>query len=167
MTTETNFSVYRIWAPCSPLQYIGSTTQKLSQRLGGHAKSYRSWVAGKHNYVTSFELMKLPGVRIELIETVDTKSKQVLQAKEGYYIRSLDCVNKYVAGRTDAEYYVDHIETRRNEVKAYDAAHRAEKAARQGVKCDCACGRSHQHGDTTRHRRSKHHLTFVATQAAL
>ena len=165
MATENNFTVYRIWAPTSPLQYIGSTTQKLSQRLGGHAKDYRRWVAGKFNYVTSFELMKLPGVRIELVETVATQSKQVLKAREGHYIRTLDCVNRCVAGRTGAEWYVDHRETRLEEQATYDAAHRVEIAARSGVRHDCPCGGKHTHGNTLPHRRTQKHLTFVAAQA--
>ena len=155
MATENNFSVYRIWAPTSPLQYIGSTTQTLSQRLGGHARDYRYWVAGKYHYVSSYEIMKLPGVRIELIETVTTTSKQVLHAREGHYIRTLDCVNKSVVGRTKAEY----------EATRY-AAHRVEIAARIGVKYDCQCGGKYTHGAIARHIKTKRHLAHLATLAA-
>ncbi len=166
-TNTKTFSVYRIWAPSSPLQYIGSTTQKLSQRLGGHAVNYRRWVAGKCHYESSFELMKLPDVRIELIEVVKTTSKQVLQAREGHHIRTLDCVNRHVAGRTDAEYYVDNRETRLKEITAYNALHRAEITARDSVKHDCPCGSSHTHGNTAHHRNTKKHLAYIAAQATI
>jgi hypothetical protein len=155
-TNTKTFSVYRIWAPSSPLQYIGSTTQILSQRLGGHAVNYRRWVAGKYHYVSSFELMKLPDVRIELIEVVVTTSKQVLKAREGHHIRALDCTNKYIAGRTDAEYYVDNRETLLKEMAVYKAAHRVEIAARDSVKHDCPCGSSHTHGNTEIQRSTLH-----------
>ncbi len=212
MTTENNFSVYRIWCPSSPLQYIGSTTQKLSQRFGGHARDYRAWKAGKGHYVSSFELMKLPDVRIEIIEVVDTKSKQVLRAREGHWIRTLECVNKRIEGRSEAQYYLDNREHRiatatvyyeahREEIKVkqsarhvkhrdihnaisrayriahleecktrnreYQATHSSEIKMAKAVKCECACGGIHRHGDTARHLKSAKHQAYLKTQESL
>jgi len=167
MTTENTFSVYRIWSPSSLLEYYGSTTQILSQRFGGHARDLRKWRAGKGRYCSSFEIMKFPDARIELVEIVDTKSKQVLRAREGYYIRTNDCVNKNVAGRTTAEWYIDNREAECKRVNAYDAVHRAEKAAREYVKIECPCGGKHTHGKTAQHKKTAKHQAYAATVAAV
>lgn len=167
MTTKNTFSVYRIWSPSSTLEYYGSTTQILSQRLGGHARNHRKWQAGKYNYVSSFEIMKFSDARIELVEVVDTKSKQVLRAREGHYIRTNDCVNKNVAGRTAAEYHIDNREHELKRMNAYNAAHRDEISARKGIKVECECGGKHTHGNTARHLKSAKHLAYAATLAAI
>ena len=170
MTTENDWVVYRLWAPSSPLEYYGSTTQKLSQRLGGHARDLRKWQAGKGHYLTSFEIMKLSDARIELVEVVDTKSKQVLKAREGYYIRTNDCVNKNIAGRTHAEscaaWYTANREAAIKKRTAYNAEHRDEIASHNGLKLECACGGKHTHGHTAAHKKTKKHRAYAATLAA-
>ena len=162
MTTKNTFSVYRIWSPSSTLEYYGSTTQILSQRFGGHARNHRKWQAGKYNYVSSFEIMKFSDARIELVEVVDTKSKQVLRAREGHYIRTNDCVNKNVAGRTAAEYHIDNREHELKRINAYNAGHRAEAAA----KIECPCGGKYTHANTSRHKKTAKHLAYIAAQPA-
>ena len=166
MTTENIFSVYRIWSPSSTLEYYGSTTQILSQRFGGHARDHRVWQNGKGHYCSSFEIMKFPNARIELVEIVDTKSKQVLRAREGHYIRTNDCVNKNVAGRTQAEWYVDNRETILQKQNTYKATHRAELAARAGVKLECPCGGQHTHGHTSTHKKTQKHRDYLSTLTA-
>jgi hypothetical protein len=46
---------------------------------------------------------KYDDVRIELIEEFPCENKMELNAREGYYIRTLDCVNKVIPGRTQKE----------------------------------------------------------------
>ena len=162
MTTKNTFSVYRIWSPSSTLEYYGSTTQTLSQRLGGHARNHRKWQAGKYHYVSSFEVLRFPDARIELVEIVDTKLKSILQAREGYYIRNFECVNKNVAGRTQAEWYVDNRETILQKQNTYKATHRAEIAVRDGVKVECPCGTTCEKLHLSVHKKSKKHLEFFA-----
>jgi hypothetical protein len=166
MTTENNFSVYRIWSPSSPLQYIGSTTQKLSQRFGGHARDFRLWQKGKYHYVSSYDLMKLDDARIELIEAVDTKSKQVLRAREGHWIRTLECVNKRIEGRQQHERYLIHRVERIQEAKERYDTKCDYITAQRAVKYDCPCGGKHTHGNTAVHCKTKTHQAYLKTQEA-
>ena len=48
--------IYRLYSPSQDIQYIGSTIDHLSKRLGGHKAKYKGWKNGKDNYITSFEL---------------------------------------------------------------------------------------------------------------
>ena len=95
--------IYRLWI--GDLVYIGSTAQpRLSMRLGQHKSCYTQWVKTGKKYMSSYELFKVGMPIIELIEIYPCKSKDELHAREGYYIRETDCVNKRSAGQTPEEY---------------------------------------------------------------
>ena len=81
--------------------------------------------------------------KIELIENYSCVSKEELTAREGYYIKNTDCVNKLIAGRKWKEYYEDtrehrigyakkyrvqNTETIKEKKKAYREGHKREKA---------------------------------------
>ena len=83
--------------------YVGSTTkQYLSQRMDKHRNDYKRWRDGKTNKLTVFDLFDKYGIdncKIYLLESVIAISKDELLAKEGYYIRTLKCVNRCIVGR--------------------------------------------------------------------
>ena len=86
------------------LTYVGSTIKKLQRRLIVHRSAYKSWKEGKsHYYITSFDVVKHDH-KITLIEECTDEARQ---EREGYWIRTLTCVNKTVVGRTWEEYYRD------------------------------------------------------------
>ena len=95
--------------------YIGSTTKEyLSQRLATHRNGYNTWLKGKRDKVTSFELFDKYGIDnciIVLLETVNASSLDELHAREAHYIKSLKCVNKMIPLRTIKEWYIDNKET--------------------------------------------------------
>jgi len=123
--------------------YVGSTCKKhLSQRMNKHKSSYKSWKDGKYYKKTSsyelFEKYGFENCRIELLELVPCNSKNELTKKEGEYIRSLNCVNKIIPGRTKKEYQKkQHI---------------------------CYCGSITLHKDRFRHKKSKKHIEFMKSQ---
>ena len=110
--------------------YVGSTTKVyLSQRMEGHRNSYKRWKAGKAGHVKSYDLFDLYGLencKILLLENVNAESKDELLAREAYYIRSLDCVNKVIPGQTQKEYRDTHKEER----KEYNEIHK-DKLSKQ------------------------------------
>ena len=55
--------------------------------------------------------MGLKTVKLNLLNIIDTL--QELRRREGEHIKNTDCINKYVAGRTDKEYYEDNIDNKR------------------------------------------------------
>ena len=91
--------------------YIGSTTQPSSKRMVNHRGSYKRYLDGSKKIYTSFEILKYSDAYIELIYEGQFESKEEMQKREGQEIREIDCVNKYIAGRTQREYHQDNKET--------------------------------------------------------
>ena len=100
--------IYKIESHLGDKIYIGSTAKEyLSQRFQQHKVQYKRWKNGKVGKYTSFELFDEYGIencQIVLIEAYPCNSKDEKNAKEGHYIKTLNCVNKVVVGRTQKEY---------------------------------------------------------------
>jgi len=115
--------IYKIESHLGDKIYVGSTAkQYLSQRFQQHKSSYKSWKEGKGSNITSYELFDEYGpenCQVVLIEEYSCSCKDAKNAREGHYIRTLDCVNKVIAGRTDKEYYVDNKEKIIDRAKKY------------------------------------------------
>jgi hypothetical protein len=136
--------VYQIVCLTTGQKYIGSTTQAtLALRLAGHNSHFKRWKNGTYPFVTSFTILEHGNYQIELLETFPCNSKDELNAREGHYIRTVDCVNKRIEGRTDKEwrednktelaekskeYYVVNKTEILEKVKAYTKDHKSEKA---------------------------------------
>ncbi len=103
--------IYKLWCPDNDLIYIGSTTQSLHQRLGGHKKNIKQTNACKSKLL--FEASN--EVKVELIEEYPCNNKMELNKREGEIIRLNKCVNKRVEGRTKKEYQQDN----KKEIKEY------------------------------------------------
>ena len=95
--------IYRISAPGSDQVYVGSTRKTISARLNAHQRSMRKWERGMYHYVTSFALVGMPGVGIDLIEEEEFQDMQHMRDREAYWIARLPTVNKYTPGRSRAE----------------------------------------------------------------
>jgi gas vesicle protein len=96
--------------------YIGSTVNSLAKRKGEH-KSNIIIMIGHCNSKILFE--KYDDVRIELIEKFACENRMELNAREGYYIRTLECVNKQIAGRTKKEWDENNKEKIKEYYKEY------------------------------------------------
>jgi len=125
MPDYNNSKVYKIYCLNNPdLVYVGSTTQKLSQRLADHIKHCKYHAQGKPQYCSSYEVINKGNYRIELIEEYSCENKEQLLKREGHYIRKFNCVNKLVAGRTQKQYYEDNKEQILKYNKQYVADHK-------------------------------------------
>ena len=103
--------IYSIRSHLTDDVYIGSTIQKLSDRLAEHKRYYKKWLITKKLYTTSFKIFEKDAeCYIELIELYPCNSKIELHRREGEIIRNTTCVNKCIAGRTPKEYYKDNKE---------------------------------------------------------
>jgi len=111
MPDYNNGKIYKLWSPEGDDIYIGSTVNSLARRKAGHKRSY---ITGKP-YSSKILFEKYEDIRIELIEEFSCENKMELDKREGHYIRTLECVNKRVAGRTKKEYRHDNKE----EIKEY------------------------------------------------
>ena len=111
MDTKTyNGKIYSIRSHQTDLIYIGSTTEKrLSARLSKHRANYKAYLKDNCRYISSFEILKYIDAYIELIEEVEKKiTKNELHKLEGAYIRNNKCVNRFIAGRTQKEWYINN-----------------------------------------------------------
>jgi len=103
--------IYKLTSPSNNLVYYGSTAQKhLSTRIAGHIRDYNSYLNNKGDYISSFEILKCEDYKYELIEEYPCNNKPQLKTRERWYIQNNECVNKYIPGRTAAEYYQDNKE---------------------------------------------------------
>ena len=148
MEKYQNSKIYNIVSKSSDLVYYGSTYCKLSYRLSGHKSDYKSYLNGKRNYRSSYELMKLGDAQIILVEDFPCDTKKELLAREGYYIRNNECINKYVPGRrTRKEYYQNNKE---------------EISKREGRKMTCECGRVISFKNRAKHNKTKIHQQLLS-----
>jgi hypothetical protein len=109
--------------------YIGSTTLALSQRLAQHVVSYKRWLKGKGNNITSFKIIANDDYDIVLIELFPCNSKEELHARESHYTHTIQCVNKIknqgliyaLGGQTQykKQYYIDNKKQIDDQKKQY------------------------------------------------
>jgi GIY-YIG catalytic domain len=96
--------IYKIESVLGGLVYYGSTRNDLYTRMGMHKGDHKKFQAGKHRRITAFDVLVHPDARILLVEAFPCSNKQELTAREAWYIRNNDCVNKVIPGRTHREY---------------------------------------------------------------
>ena len=164
--------------------YIGSTCQAtLANRLSGHVRNYKRYKKGKSNNVTSFKIIENDNYDIQLIENFPCDSKDELHAREGYWIRKTDCVNRNISGRTIDEWKIDNKDKIRERQKRYRNDNKAKiceyREKNKGKtkeykkeycqknrdklteKVDCECGSSVRKCDLSRHKKSTKHKNFI------
>ena len=92
--------------------YIGSTKDKLYNRIAKHRYEYRNKNRNKTKRCIDdlFDKYGLENCKIELIYNFPCNSKNELNREEGTYIRNNKCINKQIAGRTQKEWYEDNKE---------------------------------------------------------
>lgn len=106
-----NAKIYRIDCLTTNEVYIGSTCQTLAQRLSQHKSKFKRWNEKKtKDYTSSFPIIERDNYQLTLIELFPCNSKDELSSREGYFIRTMDCVNKQTAGRTPTIYANEHKE---------------------------------------------------------
>jgi hypothetical protein len=179
MPDYKNGKIYKMWSPQGDEIYIGSTTQPLYARL--HQHKIKSVCSSK----ILFE--KYNDVRIELIELYSCDNKEQLTKKEGEYIRKLDCVNRFIPGRTNKEwrennkekikeknkeYYEDnkehykeyskeYYENNKEKIKEYSKEYRENNKDKISKKIICECGRTFTNSNKSHHERTKFHQEAI------
>ena len=171
-----NSKVYKITCNVTGLIYVGSTTQELHKRLQHHKACYKRYLDGKFHFLTSFKVLENNDYDIHLINSYDFDNKIDLLSKENHYIKKLKCVNKNVAGRTQAEYrtdnkekikeyYQDNKDDLKEKHKIYNQQNKIQISARKKTICVCSCGCSYKKCDKARHQRSNKHIKLAAINA--
>ena len=103
--------IYKLCSSSCDEVYIGSTTQKLCQRLREHQKDFENWCETNEKFLSSYEILSYNNASIQLLEKYSCSSSKELNRREGEWIRMTDkCVNRYIAGRTHKEYVQDNFD---------------------------------------------------------
>jgi len=112
MVNYNEGKIYKIESTLGNMVYYGSTTKKrLCDRMTKHRGDYKCWLKGNAGLVMSYKLFEeygLENCKIILVENCPCESKDELKARESYYIKNFECVNKNIPGRTDREYRADN-----------------------------------------------------------
>ena len=177
--------------------YVGSTCESLSKRMERHRNSDNQYLQGKYNKARSFELFDEFGVencKILLLQDYPCENKEQLRAKEGEYQQKMNCINKYLAGRTKQQYYQDYaehfkklnkidyeknkdkyLEQRKNyhqdnrefeNQRSREYYHQNKEAFKlKKTKVEmCQCGSHYTYGHKARHLKSKKHQDWQKQQ---
>ena len=99
-----NGKIYRVVDKSYQMCYIGSTIEKLANRMNSHKSKYKKYKEKIYNRVAVYDIFDAFGVencKIELIEFYSCNSKEELYAREGYHQQQENCVNKYIAVRVN------------------------------------------------------------------
>lgn len=108
--------------------YIGSTTGYLCKRFYIHKYNYRY---NKNNYCifNLFNKYGIDNLKIVLIEEITYNNKRELLNREGFYIKSMNCINKNIP-RTREEYKLDNKDILNERLKQWQLENK-EKISQQ------------------------------------
>ena len=121
--------IYKIISNQTNDVYYGSTIEPyLTNRLSGHRKCYKCWLNGKHNYITSYELVKFDDAKIILVEDFPCETKDQLHSREQYHIDNNECVNKNKSfcGLSKLEYNKQYREENKEKMLECNKQYREE-----------------------------------------
>ena len=139
-------------------RYYGSTIEPLNKRMIHHKHRYVNQNSGKETCLRSanalFNKYGYENCKIELVENYPCSSKEELRKREGLHIRKNQCVNKYIAGRTQDEYNEENREQKN--AKKMEWYYREKNNILEKINCPCGSvfsknGKS-EHLKTIRHQ---------------
>ena len=108
-----------------------------------------------------FEEFGTGNVKIEELEKYPCNDRAELLAKEGYFIKNTDCINKKVAGRDFKGWYADNGERCLQSFKAsYENSIDKRKAYRT-TPFECECGSILTQSQKVRHLKSLKHQNYI------
>ena len=161
--------VYKITSEKGGLVYIGSTVSSLSVRLSKHYTDMRRWLAGEIGKWASFQVLEYDDAKIEQIEELEVANLDELHKREGHYQKTMECINKKIAGRTRQEYRID---TKEHIKKHHDKLYQDNREtilAENKINHTCECGGHYKYNHKARHLKTKLHqkrLNQTETQRA-
>ena len=97
---------------------------------------------GNKYYVHSFKVIQAEDSKIILVEEFPCKSKMELEAREAHYIRSNECVNKSILGRTIKQWYEDNVDKHKEKI-------------------ECECGKMVRRTGMKQHQKGKQHAAII------
>jgi hypothetical protein len=161
MKDYSKSKIYLITCLVTDLKYVGATTMySIFTRLLQHVYAYRTYANGRRvDYCRSFEIIKNNNFKIELLEECPCETQEELDAKERYYIESIECINKNIPSRTLKEYYQDKI----HHFKDYYQRVKDNERFKKKILCSCGSyytlNNKNHHYNTHKHQ---HKINFFS-----
>jgi hypothetical protein len=167
--------IYKLWSPQGNEIYIGSTINPLAKRLNQHKNH-------NNNCNSKYLFENYDNVKIELIQEYPCNNKMELVKKEGEHIRSNECLNKVVPGRTLKEWREDNKERNTEYFKEWCENNKDRYKECQKVwyennkqkileihskKFECDCGSVISTNNKSEHFKSKKHIAFMNSRQVL
>ena len=156
MPNYQNGKIYTIRSHQTDEIYIGSTANCLSKRLNEHKSNFKYWKTGKRAYTTSFKIIEFDDAYIELLENYACADKNELNRREGELIRSTDCVNKCVPGRTSKQRYEDNKDKISEQMKQQYQQNKEIRTCVCGGKYNCV-----RTSSIKQHYNSNKHIEYI------
>ena len=114
-----NGKIYKILNTVNDECYIGSTCQKLSQRLAKHRSVMNSRNKKNRRLYEAMREIGADKFYIELVKECPCENVEQLRAMEGEYIRTMGTLNHEIAGRDKQQWYEDNKEKVKEQTKTY------------------------------------------------
>jgi len=111
--------IYKIWSNNTGRCYVGSTVQRLSARMGGHRRDYKSFKKTGKIICSSSFIFDDGDIKYERIAKNSCENLEQLRKAEGFYQKKYECVNIRREGRTAKEWYQDNKERISKRQKEY------------------------------------------------
>ncbi len=178
--------IYKIECNVTGKVYIGSTCEPiLARRLAGHITSYKRYLNGTSNYVSSFKIFENGDYCIILLEKYPCDTKDELLARERHWCNELECINQrkcqgmynllgekgfakyYYENNKDMihakkkEYYNDNKNKLIEKSKEYYKQNKDIIRVNQNEKHECTCGGKYTHVHKQQHIRSAKHQQYI------
>ena len=132
--------IYCIECNITGEKYIGSTIQKLSDRIKCHCCT-------KYNNYRSRQIIDRNDYKYYILEELGDLDKKAIEDKEAEHIRNTEkCVNRQIPNRSTKQWKLDNIEKWRK----YDREYKSTPTK-------CECGAMSTIGTLARHRKTKIH----------
>jgi hypothetical protein len=138
------------------LIYVGSTTQPLAKRWGGHKKSSKEERCKNRLIYTTIN-ENWDNWYIELHSLYPCNSKEELCRKEGEIIREIGTLNVVINSRTDKEHYQDNKEKLIKIAKEYYEKNKDK--IKEKITCECGC--IINKSSLNKHRKTQKHLLLT------
>jgi hypothetical protein len=182
MPDYSNGKIYKIVCNITGDIYIGSTCEPiLARRLAGHVSTYKSYLNGKGNNITSFKIIANGNYDIVLIELFPCDTKDQLHARESHYTQTIQCVNRIknqglcnaLGGKNsyDKFYRDDHKEQikqytfdNKERKKQYDVTNQEHIRTQQKTVLICQCGSLYTRCNKSHHEQTNKHQEYLKNQ---
>jgi len=96
MVNYSEWKIYKILNSVDEEIYVGSTTQKLSNRMANHRRDARR---ENSKFYQHMNFIGINNFYIELICQYPCNNVEELNSKEGEWIRTIGTINKNISGR--------------------------------------------------------------------